>query len=223
LDGRDAADSRVAVGWGRELTDPEIGPQDLNPLTEVHTMRKTALFLMFACIFAAGLAYADPDDTATMEVFVEVDANMTVAPGAAFTDLSSVQVGPIFGYIPFRVDANTQTCMFRGAASNLYKGDDPVNPEVPPILVSLPEGISFVCPDANPTNGQDNNAAYVAPFTVMGVFPGHQCEWVEFESSQNNHFSQDIVMEVTWIQSDPEKPMGEYSGYVEFEAMIVLP
>jgi len=185
-------------------------------------MRKSAL-LMLACVLMAGTALADPEDSTTMEVFVEVAANMTVAPGAAFTDLASIQVGPIFGYIPFRVDANTQTCMFRGAASHLYKGDDPTNSEVAPIPISEPEGISFVCPNANPTNGEDNNASYVANFTVMGIFPGLQCDWIEFESSQNNHFSQDIVMEVTWLQNDPEKPMGEYSGYVEFEGMIVLP
>jgi hypothetical protein len=178
---------------------------------------------MFACVFAAGLAYADPDDSTTMEVFVEVDATMTVAPGAAFADLAKIQVGQIFGYIPFRVDANTQTCMFRGAASHLYKGDDPVAPEVMPIPVSEPEGISFTCPDANPTGGADNNAPYVGFFTLMGTYPGLQSDWIEFESSQNNHFSQDIIMEVTWIQSDPEKPMGEYSGFVEFEGMIVLP
>ncbi len=179
--------------------------------------------LCLAIVFAAyGLAFADPDDDATMEVFVEVDANMTVAPGAGYVDLGHIQVGDITGYIPFVVDANTQTVMFCGAASHLFKGDDPVNPEVPPILILEPPGIEFNAPDGNPTGGMDNVVAYICD-TVINGFPGLCTEWVEFESSQNNRFSQDITMTVMWFQDNPEKPMGEYSGYVEFSAMIVLP
>ena len=39
-------------------------------------------------------------------------------------------------------------------------------------------------------------------------------ESLRFESSQNNHFSQDVFVTVTWIQIDPEQPTGEYSGRV---------
>ncbi|MFH1689089.1 MAG: hypothetical protein ABIE42_02490 [Candidatus Eisenbacteria bacterium] len=179
--------------------------------------------ISLACLaLMFGIAVADETDEALLEVFVEVDANMTVAPGAPFIDLQSVQVGPITGYIPFIVDANTQTCMFYAAASRLYKGDDPISPEVPPIDLLEASGINFSVPDGDPTGGADNNACYMGD-TVINGFPGKFCEWIEFESSQNNRFSQTMTLEVTWFQDNPEKPMGEYSGFVEFFAMIVLP
>jgi hypothetical protein len=167
-----------------------------------------------------GMANADPEDDAMMEVFVQVVPNMTVNPLAAYVDMGDIQVGEVWGWVPFRVDANTQTCKFYGAASKLFKGDDPINPEVPPIDLCIDAGISFMCTDANPTGGQDNNAPYMGAYTVNG-YPGMISEQVEFESSQNNRFSQDIIMEVCWLQTNPEKPMGEYSGFVAFFAMVV--
>jgi hypothetical protein len=182
---------------------------------------KWITFLAIA-LFACGTAFADETDDAFIEVFVEVDANMTVAPGAPFIDMQSVQVGPVVGFIPFIVDANTQTCKFYVAVSKLFKGDDPINPEVPPIEVDQPAGVTIHVPDGDPTGGLDNNAEYIGDCVVQ-TFPGHFTEWLEFESSQNNRFSQTVTLEATWIQDDPEKPMGEYSGFVEFFAMIVLP
>jgi hypothetical protein len=48
-------------------------------------------------------------------------------------------------------------------------------------------------------------------------------ESIIFESAQNNHFSQQVDLVVWWIQDDPEKPMGEYSGCVGMTAWVVLP
>jgi hypothetical protein len=42
-----------------------------------------------------------------------------------------------------------------------------------------------------------------------------------YESSQNNHFSQNVNVVVTWNQDDPEKPMGEYSGCVRLTALVL--
>jgi hypothetical protein len=185
-------------------------------------MKWITILTIAAVVAAFGTASADYDDDALMEVFVEVEANMSVMPGAPFVDMSTVQVGPIVGYVPFIVDANTQTCKFMAAASKLYKGDDPTDPEVPPIELDESAGILFTIPDGDATGGGDGVAAYCCPATING-FPGMSTEWVEFESSQNNRLSQTVTLEITWIQDDPEKPMGEYSGFVEFFAMIVLP
>ncbi len=179
--------------------------------------------LCLALVFAmSSLAFADPDDDAIMEVFVEVDANMQVIPGQGFFDLGHIQMGLVCGSIPFVVDANTQTVKFSAAASHLYKGDDPSDPEVDPILVDDASGICFSATDGNPTGGAD----WCLPIScdsVINGFPGKCVGWIEFESSQNNRFSQDVWIDVCWDQPDPEKPMGEYSGYVSFDAMIILP
>ena len=42
-----------------------------------------------------------------------------------------------------------------------------------------------------------------------------------FESSQNGHFSQEVAVTCTWNQDDPEKPQGEYSGWVVLAGMVL--
>jgi len=170
---------------------------------------------------AAPLAVADPDDNASSHVYVVVDPNIAVQPDIVSVNLGSVQTGTFDGDVRFRIDANTQTIRLYTGVSNLYKGNDPTNADVAPILVSLPEGVYMDAENANPTGGHSPVAAYVGPTTIE-TFPGHYTEWVSFESSQNNHFSQYMTLTPTWTQTDPEKPMGEYSGVVALWAMIVL-
>ena len=68
--------------------------------------------------------------------------------------------------------------------------------------------------------GHSHRAAYDQPVIIDG-FPGMQTETLSFESAQNNHFSQQVDLVVTWTQDDPEKPMGEYSGKVKMWAHVV--
>lgn len=171
-----------------------------------------------------GVAYADPDDNAASHVYVNVDPNIAVAPQLISVALGSVQTGPFSGGITFRVDANTQKVKFMAGVSPLYKGDDPTDPTVPPIVVAREPGVGMVADDGNPTGGHAPSAVYLTGGgQVIGGFPSLVTEWVTFESSQNNHFSQNFVLTPTWVQTDPEKPMGEYSGVVALWAMIVLP
>jgi hypothetical protein len=171
-----------------------------------------------------GVARADREDHATSHVFVEVNPNIAVAPDLVSVDLGGVQTGEFDGDIRFRVDANTQTVRFMACASYLYKGDDCANQDVAPIPISIPDGIVIDADNANPTGGHGDVAVYLgSPFIVTEpCFIGQKTEWVNFESSQNNHFSQYVTFTPTWIQEDPEKPMGEYSGFVSIMAMVVL-
>jgi hypothetical protein len=186
-------------------------------------MKWLSIITLAVLLGAFGIACADETDDAITEVFVRVVANMAVNPGAPFVDLGDVQSDLVTGCIPFTVDANTQTSKFYACASHLYKGDDPTNTDVPPILLFEAAGIDFSAPNANPTGGADGNAEYDCTSCDINGFPGFCTEWIEFESSQNNHFSQTVTICVTWNQDDDEKPMGEYSGYVSFYGMIVLP
>ncbi|MFH1689092.1 MAG: hypothetical protein ABIE42_02505 [Candidatus Eisenbacteria bacterium] len=184
-------------------------------------MRQTLLLLMLA-VFVTGVTgttFAETDDDAVTAVFVRVLPTMVVEPGASFFDMGRVGVGEIRGYMPFVVDSNVQTVAFMASASLLFKGADAVDPEVPPIDLLADAGVSFSIADGGPTGGHDNIAAFTDLCDVNG-FPGLETEWVEFESSQNNRFSQGVIMEVTWIQDDPEKPRGEYTGFVELFAMV---
>jgi hypothetical protein len=193
-------------------------------------MKRTLAVLAVASLVMAwaGFAYGDMENSATCHVFVNVDPNIGVMPLMGFFDLGSVQTGTFTGIIPFRIDANTEQVRFMAAASYLFKGNDPLGTEVPPILLCMdpddfgPAGIEIYAANGNPIGGADHRAAY-SQQTTINDFPGWSTEFITFESSQDNHFSQQVDLWVTWVQDDPEKPMGEYSGAVAMYAYVVLP
>jgi hypothetical protein len=178
-------------------------------------------FAILACLVIAAPAFADESGNATAHVFVQVNPNVSLAPLDPWVDLGTVQTGVFQGFIPWRVDANTQNVQFWAAASNLYKADDPTDPTVDPIPVYLSNGIQIHIPDGGPVGQEDEYLGYVGGTDIDG-YPGYETEAIEYESSQSGHMSQDIDMYVWWDQTDSEKPMGEYSGMVRLSAMIVL-
>lgn len=188
-------------------------------------MKRTLALMGVIVMATAGLAYADLENDATCHVFVDVDANIAVASMAPYFNLGSIQTGLFSGTIPFRVDANTEQVMLSAGASGLYKGDDPDSVFVPPIPLyndplDLEAGIDIIPHLGNPTGGHTQRAIYEQPVIIDG-FAGMQTETVTFESAQNNHFSQQVDLVITWTQDDPEKPMGEYSGKVKMWAWVV--
>ena len=187
---------------------------------------KRILALMGVIVLAtAGIASADLENDASCHVFVEVAANIAIESMAPYFNLGSIQTGVFSGTIPFRVDANTEQVMLSAGASGLYKGDDPESVFVDPIPLYMPvelldNGIDIIPHVGNPTGGHGHRAVYDQP-VIIDLFPGMQTESVVFESAQNNHFSQQVDLVVTWTQDDPEKPMGEYSGKVKMWAWVV--
>jgi hypothetical protein len=154
-------------------------------------------------------------------VFVNVVPNITVAPMLSTVPLGNIQTGAIGLGIVFRVDANTEQVKFSAGASKLYKGDCPTCTDVSPILLSG-GGIAITAEAANPIGGGSTMAGYTSSVTdIQGGFMGQQTDWITFESAQNNHFSQNVTIHPTWVQTDSEKPVGEYSGVVALYAMVV--
>jgi hypothetical protein len=189
-------------------------------------MKWITMLTLALVIGSFGTAFADCEADANAEVFVEVEANIAIVPVISAVDMYGVQTGTIEGCVEFRVDANTQTCQFFACATELYKGDIySEDPDVPPIPLLESAGIDFSAPEADPTGGEDGNEPYTAcgACDEINGWPAWCTDWIEFESAQNNHFSQSMTICVTWIQDDDEKPMGEYSGYVALYGMIVLP
>lgn len=179
------------------------------------------LLAVVTCLALATPALADETGEAFAHVYVEVNPNVSVSALNPSVDLGTIQTGVFQGLIPWRVDANTQNVQFWAAASGLYKGDDYTDPETPPIPLDTASGIRIHIPDGNPVRGQDEYLDYVGDTEIEG-WPGSETEAVEYESSQVGRLSQDIDMYVWWNQDDPEKPIGEYSGMVRLNAMIVL-
>jgi hypothetical protein len=135
-------------------------------------------------------------------------------------DAGTVQTGEFCATITFRVDANLQQVCLLVEASPLYKGDDPNGEEVPPIPLDLSSGVEISPTNAYPLGGRDKIASYLED-SMIGNFPAKKTESICYESSQNNHFSQDVLVTVCWNQDDPEKPTGEYSGKVRLTALLL--
>lgn len=181
-------------------------------------MKKIIVVFMslMLCLFAfAPVALSDTDDNAIAEMNVTVDPNITVGDNPGEVRMS-VQTGDVEGAFVFQVDANMQYVDIQVGASHLYKADDPES-EVAPIVVNEAEGV-----DVDPTSGEGANLALNSSdgYEING-FPAVQTVTGTFESSQNGHFSQPVDVIVTWNQDDPEKPQGDYSGFVQFYCMMV--
>jgi hypothetical protein len=184
-------------------------------------MKKLLVMVALGCLVFAGLASADLSATTYSHVFVNVVPNITLAPALASVDLGTIQVGHVGSGIVFRVDANTEKVKLSAGASKLYKGDCPICADVAPILLDG-AGIKIVPDYANPLGGASTVAGYIGgEVDIKDGFMGQQTDWITFESAQNNHFSQNVTVTPGWVQTDAEKPIGEYSGVVALYAMVV--
>jgi hypothetical protein len=163
-------------------------------------------------------AFADRENQAMSHVFVNVDPNIAVQALTGNVGLGTVQLGSFGGSVMFRVDANEEAVTLGVATTDLYKGDDPTNEDVRPLPVDLKRGATISPSNANPVQGGTNVAEYdsegIPIPTPFGDMNGYRTNDITFESSQNGHFSQDVNVDVGWLQPDPEQPKGEYSGYV---------
>jgi hypothetical protein len=176
------------------------------------------LVVMAFLLYFVPASFADDEASATKRVVAKVLANIGV--GAATPAPVEVQAGKFNITIPYRIDANTQFVKITICASHLYKADDPSSP-VAAIPVSTSDAAGVVPTNGNESGGSgDNKLAFVGDCTI-GNFKGKTTETGTFESSQAGKFSQDVVVTVTWNQDDPEKPIGEYSGFVKMTAAVV--
>jgi hypothetical protein len=178
------------------------------------------MLILAACIFAfSGLALADETGHATAHVFVDVNPNIAVSVLTPNVDLGTIQMGTFPGIFIFRVDANVEMVALWVEATYLYKGNDPFDPLVDPIILAREVGATIEPTNANPVEGNSNIVPFLETVDYNG-FTAWLSDQMEFESSQPGYFSQDVTLTVAWDQPDPEKPQGEYSGWVIFYASV---
>ena len=173
-----------------------------------------------ATAMAGSAAYADLESSASSHVWVDVEANIAVGSTGSM-DLGAVQTGDFAGTLIFRVDANNEDVFLTCGASALYKGDDPNNTDVDPIPLNQSAGCDVVPTFGKRMEGLSSNLSYGSDLEVIEGFNLVKTEAGHYESSQNGHFSQDVSVTVTWMQPDPEKPQGEYSGIVALWGAIL--
>jgi hypothetical protein len=184
-------------------------------------LRSKVLMGMAATLAAVVPAFADLNGSASVHVRVLVNPNVAISAVAPTVDAGTVQTGNFTASIDFTVDANKQEVSFQVDASPLFKGNDPTETIVTPIPLNLSAGALIQPINGNATGGHSNTAAFTGPGPTIQGFPTSATEVVQYSSSQNNHFSQNVNVKVTWNQGDPELPTGEYSGVVQITALLL--
>ena len=179
-----------------------------------------ALVGLAALRVASTAVYADTTSTATTQVHVTINPNIAVSATQQVWDLGTYQNGSISATTQWRVDANVEAVQFCLQASDLFKGGDPTNTDVPPIPLDSNSPALISGEHANEINGGDNRALWVGAGPTVNNFPTKKTESVTYESSQSGHFSQVVTTTVTYNQNDPEKPQGQYSGVIKLLALI---
>jgi len=174
---------------------------------------------MLAVVALGMPVFADTAASAVVQVSVNVNPNVSLVSINATVNAGTVQTGTFSAFCQFRVDANSEQVSFQVAASNLYKGDDPTT------TIFIPLDLS-VAPLVQPVNGNPLNfASPCLPYTTytctVAGFPATMTSCQTYESSQNGVFSQEVDVTVTWLQSNPEMPTGQYSGVVELLATLL--
>ena len=182
------------------------------------------LFMLVLCLMFLGLAavpaYADTSGSATASVIVTINPNMAVGVVTPIVDAGTVQTGAFAANLVFRVDANTEAVKMFLEASSLYKGDDPLNTEVAPIPLKTSVPVLISPQYGNRMGALPNEAAWNGAGALIGAYPTTSTETVQFESSQNGHYSQNVGYKITYTQPDPEKPQGQYSGKVKLTILL---
>jgi hypothetical protein len=178
------------------------------------------LTLAAVVMLLTGAAFADTTNVATAHVYVLVNPNIAVGVITPNVDLFTIQTGIFPGQIIFRVDANAEQVWLSVGPTFLYKGNDPNNTQVAPIVLAQDLGALIEPTNAYPIAGGTNVGEYMYSLNHNG-FVGMQTNYIAFESSQPGYFSQDVFVTIWWNQDNPEKPQGEYSGFVTLYATIV--
>lgn len=183
-------------------------------------MKAKLLAILLTLVLSTGVTFADTENSAQANVSVQVVENVSVGVITPLVNMGSVQTGEFSGQITFRVDANLQIVCLQVCVSNLYKDDVPDSEWQIPVAIDA--GVVVVNEDLvrEQPSGADNVMEYAGGAPVGPYAEGMCTAPTPFSAGQNGHFSQDVVVEVTWDQVDPELPQGEYSGLVVFTAMV---
>ena len=198
--------------------------------------RSLGILLVFTALvaFFATVSFADDKAEAIRRVAGRVPPSIGVgALATQFTDFPQPIRGDVVRFrvvVPFRIDANSQTVQITICISNFYKGDDPKSLH----FITVDKGTQVrVTPASGNETGDGNNRLPISGTCTISAlgksFPGLQTDPGKFESGQRGAFSQDVIVEPTWIRdavspTDAERelelPVGEYSGFVRLNARI---
>jgi len=184
-------------------------------------------FLLVVVVASAAHAQIPPpigssEGAAVTAVHAKVVPNIAIRPLAPIVDAGSPISGDISTGVVFLVHANTQSVRMWVTATDLFKGDVPLNPTVPPIRLDIQKGARIQPSGANVLGGGSNVATLPsAPNADVLGFPGYQSTSIDFESMDAGTFSHDVTVSLSWKMTNNEQPMGDYGGRVMLSAMCL--
>ncbi len=166
--------------------------------------------------------HAEMRSSAVASVFVNVVPNVSVAAKTSVVNAGIIQTGQKSDFsatIVFSIAANSMKVKMYLEASDLYIGDNPTSTAVAPIPVDTAKsaGISM---QSGQTGGKPRNAAWAGAGADILSYKTKSTEIVEFETSRQGSFNEDVACTIFYTQPDPSKPVGQYGGKVRLVTMI---
>ena len=185
------------------------------------------ILILVVGLLLVGLSFApanaDLGGSAVASVLVTVSPNIAITPLSPIVDAGTVQSGDFTATLVFAIGANMESIKMFVEGSSLYKGDNPLDNTVSPIGINVTKPVGITIQFGNRMNGLPNQAAWTSVVGApIGAYPTLSTETVQYESSQNGHFSQNVSLVLTYSQPDPEKPQGQYSGKVRLNVLLPL-
>ena len=166
---------------------------------------------------AARAHAVDRASTATARVVVQVPAHIFVsAPVGVTVDLQNHALGvPIPAHVRFLVRTNAPEVELQVACTDLYKGGDPTCAYRIPVAGA---GALITCEHGHGVAGSDSLLPWQQS-PLPGVLPtgwsGSVTKAGIFTASPAAVFSQNVAVDVSWVATDPDLPLGEYRGTVK--------
>lgn len=132
--------------------------------------------------------------------------------------------GFIEGWATFVVHSNVQEYGIGCSVSKLYKGGSPLEGGFEaslhddPIEVYQDYGCYIDVANANPVGGGSKFVSFVESVNISG-FAFRQSEIRRFHFNHPEP-TQNVTLKVKWLQDDPAKRLGQYSGFIKLTTII---
>ncbi len=180
----------------------------------------TGVFLSFPAKLGAQSATA----SIVAEPRLQLPVRITVMARQPMIELVLPAItGEITSSAEFGVEGNTPRVLMYVEATALYFKGDIANQAVAPIPLQERNGVEIDAQGATVENQGGTRVPFVGPGDVVDQYPTKKTGEITFKSSDPYTFIHPVIVTLTWLQENPNKPAGQYKGKIKLTCMALAP
>ena len=171
--------------------------------------------VLFCCLVmfpAADCVAETVSSSATMDL--QLESVISVEAETSTVSENFTGTGSIEFTANFIVTANTNQVDMFVETTAFYLDGNTSDPEVTPIPLEESEGVEIDPDEATLTQGS-NPASYSGDGDPVESYPSRKSVTLSFESSDSFTFNHSTAVTVTWDQTDPLQPAGQYFAKIK--------